>query len=145
MSAVWASPCGRFWLDVYRSGDEARFAPRADMAEAWTAEGRRLPEGPKWTLCDKRQLRVLGIGGLEAEGAAASLGWFLSADLSARQWLAALDAVRDRLAWAQRHAVRRVHVLTAGDRPGAARMMGRVGFRLTGQEGGDAVMTRELH
>ncbi len=145
MSAVWVSPCGRFWLDHYRAGDERRFTARDDMAAALAANGGRLPDGPKWTLCDKRRLVTLGIGGLEPAGAAASLGWFLSGDLTPRQWMAALSAVRDRLAWARGRAVRRVHVLVAGDRPGAAGMMGRVGFRLTGQEGGDAVMTQELN
>lgn len=145
MSAVWVSPCGRFWLDHYRVGDEGRFAPRADMAEALAANGGRLPAGAKWTLCDTRARVTLGIGGLEPSGAAASLGWFLSADLTARQWVGAMGAVRNRFAWARGRAVRRVHVLVAGDRPGAAEMMRRVGFRLTGQEGGDAVMTRELN
>lgn len=143
--AVWVSPCGRFRLEAWRPGDERRFTMRPDMAEAWEAAGRRLPDGPKWTMHDMRQLETLGIGGLEPDGAAASLGWFLCADLTPRQWMAALGAVRDRLAWARGRAVRRVHVLVAGGRPGAAGMMGRVGFRLTGQEGDDAVMTRELN
>jgi hypothetical protein len=55
-------------------GGPPPFALRADMAEQFEAEGRRLPDGRAWALmCDGR---VIALGGLEPAGAAEARGRF---------------------------------------------------------------------
>jgi hypothetical protein len=114
---------------------------RADMAEQFEAERRTLPVGQKWALTQDGEL--LGLGGLEPSGAGTSLGWYLAGELTPRQWAMARKASREVLARAATRGVRRVHALTPVDSPDAATMLARLGFRLTGQENGDAVMTWE--
>lgn len=115
---------------------------RPDMRAQFEAGGGVIPPGPKWALTGPSGL--LGLGGFEATGAGASLGWYLTADLRSREWAAARWATRTALDWARGRAIRRIHALTPGDLPAAARMLARLGFKLTGQEGDDAVMTLEM-
>ena len=128
----------------YRPGDEAALRPRPDMAASFEAERGRLPGGRKWTLT--RDGRPVGVGGFEPSGAAASMGWWLAEDLDMRGWAAARRASREALDWARRVGpIRRVHVLAAGDRPAACRMLARLGFARTGAlDDGDVVMSLEF-
>lgn len=113
---------------------------RPDMAEQFEAEGCRLPDGPKWTL--RHDGRFLAMGGLEPMGAYSSVGWFLTADLSPRDWVLVRRATRTALDWARQRAIRRVHALVATD--AEKRMLEGTGFVLTGQDDEDWIMTREL-
>lgn len=113
---------------------------RPDMAEQFLAEGCRLPAGPKWTL--RLGGRFLAIGGLEPTGSASSMGWFLTADLTPREWALVRRATRSALGWAKAHAIRRVHALV-GD-PVAEGMLEGLGFTGAVASGGETVMTREL-
>lgn len=114
--------------------------PRADMAEQ--RGDAPLPPGPKWVLMEGD--RVVGMGGLEPSGAGASLGWLLVGDLTRREWAMMRRAVREVLTWARSHGIKRVYALVAEDRPAHAAMLAGVGFKLSGQEDGAAVMKAEL-
>ncbi|MBX9707226.1 MAG: hypothetical protein K2X61_04750 [Caulobacteraceae bacterium] len=117
-------------------------ALRADMAEQFEAEGRTLPAGQKWALRQDGQL--LGLGGLEPAGHGRSLGWYLTGDLTPRQWAGVRSASRYVLHRAGTRGVRSVFAKVARDRPGHAAMLARLGFRLSGQEGDHAVMMKDL-
>ncbi|MBO9502513.1 hypothetical protein [Brevundimonas sp. A19_0] len=120
----YADPRG-YRTAIYRPGDERRLELRADMARDFDAEDGRLPEGPKWTLW--RGARPVGIGGVEPDGE----GWFLTEDLSARDWVAAVHASRACLAWLRgRKMVRRVVALVEPGHHAARRMLAKLGFEL---------------
>jgi RimJ/RimL family protein N-acetyltransferase len=119
-------------LAHFRDRDLRELEPRDDMAAAWTV--RRGLSG-----------RVLAVGGYSRRGAAEASGWMLTADLSAREWACVVRAIRLGLrtvrGW---RTVRRLHVLADGRRPGARRLLERLGFEKTGEDDGDAVMTLEI-
>lgn len=115
---------------------------RPDMAEAFQAEAGRVPPGPKWILTAGTE--VVAVGGLEPAGAGASLGWLLVSDLDRRGWVMVRKALTSGVEWAGRHAIRRVHALVANDQPKHAALLSRLGFKLTGQQGDNAVMTLEM-
>lgn len=116
---------------------------RPDMAAQFEATGRRLLPGPAWAVADGD--RVLGFGGLSAQGATASVGWLLVSDgLTARDWAAGRRAMRAALDWARGHAIRRVRVLVEAGQPGAHRLMLGLGFVATDRDGDDITMTLEL-
>ncbi len=121
---------------------------RADMAEQLAASAGVIPLGPKWLLtpefAQNGKLAPLAMGGLEPSGAGASLAWLLVSDLDRRGWVMVRQALLDCLQWARCHAIRRIHALVANDQPKHAALLSRLGFRLTGQEGHNAVMTLEL-
>lgn len=125
-------------------GGPPPFAPRADMAEQFEAEGRRLPAGPAWALV--RDGGVIALGGLEPVGATGARGWLLTGDLDRRDWARVCWATRMVMAEARTwRTVRRVRVLADGSRRRAAAMLERLGFEWTGGEGRDRVMTLELN
>lgn len=132
----------RMVTDAMAHWGAGQMAMRSDMREQFEESGRAIPVGPKWALATGE--KVLALGGFEPSGAGASLGWYLTADLTPRDWVAARWATRTALGWARTRSIRRLHALTPGDLPEAARMLARLGFKLTGQEGDDAVMTLEL-
>lgn len=126
------------------AGGPPPFALRADMAEQFEAEGRRLPDGRAWALV--RDGRVIALGGLEPAGGAEARGWLLTADLDERDWAKACWATRLAMTEARTwRTVRRVRVLADGARRRAAAMLERLGFEWTGGEGRDRVMTLELN
>ena len=115
---------------TYVRRDERLFAARADFARDFAQEG-RLPDGPKWTLCDAAG--VIGVGGIEALGDGVWGAWAYLADLRPRQWLLAAELARAVL-----ETVRRIHApaliqAVAGDHPGAGRVLERVGFSPTAE------------
>lgn len=109
----------------YIFGDERFVDARADFAEAFKAEGSRLPFGPKWTLVDG--VKIVGVGGLESfDGERTLYAWAYMSELSPRGWL---RAVRQAEAVILNHAGgRRVEAMPAHT-PGARRLLQRIGFR----------------
>lgn len=114
---------------------------RPDMAEQLQARDGQLPEGPIWGLYDGE--RVIGLGGLARQGAAASLGWLLIGDdLTRRDWAMARRAIAVALEWAGTRAIRRVHALVAME--GARRLLKSLGFRAAHADADGLTMTLEL-
>jgi RimJ/RimL family protein N-acetyltransferase len=116
---------------------------RGDMAEQFAQAGATIPPGPKWAV--EAGGRVIGLGGLSPQGAAASVGWLLVADgLTVRDWAVGRWALRTVMEWAASHSIRRVRALVDAGNPGAQRLLARLGFEATGRDGDEITMTREL-
>jgi hypothetical protein len=120
----------------------AELAGRLTLRPDMQADFDNIPPGPKWVLMDGE--RVIGLGGFEPAGAARSTGWLLCGEMTRREWAMARRAMREGLTWARSHGIKQVFALVAGDRPDHAAMLARLGFSLSGQEGDDAVMKKEL-
>lgn len=113
---------------------------RADMVADYQGV---IPPGPTWALWTGD--RLLGLGGLEPRGAAASAGWLLVADgVTARDWAGARRAIRHVLCWAASRSIKRVSALVDCERAGALALLRGLGFEAADREGDDIVMTREL-
>lgn len=129
----------------------ARLAPdhpaplvlRADMAAQFAAEDLRLPEGPAWSLC--RDGDLVAIGGVEPAGGAHGTGWLLCGDLDRREWAmvrrALIYGVQTLKRW---RTTRFVHALAEAGRPGAVRLLQRMGFEAKGREGAAVRLTLEV-
>lgn len=116
---------------------------RGDMAEQFESAGGGLLTGPKWAV--EAGGRVIGLGGLSPQGAAASVGWLLVADgLRPRDWAVGRWAMRTVMEWAATRSIRRVRALVDAGNPGAQRLLARMGFEATGRDGDEITMTREL-
>lgn len=118
-----------------------RMTLRPDLAEQWGQEG-RVPAGPKWLLTIGE--RPIALGGLEPAGAGRSLAWLLASDMDRREWLLTYRCLRVGIDWARSHGIRAIHAAVARDRPAHAAFAARLGLKLTGQQGDDAIMTLDL-
>jgi len=117
---------------------------RADMAPDFEAEGCAVPRGPKWLLSDGD--RILGMGGLEPRGAAASAGWLLVGDdLTPRDWANGRRAMRAAMDFARSRCVRRVGALVDPDRKAPQEFLARMGFVPAEHEEEGLMMALELN
>lgn len=116
---------------------------RADMAADFEAAGGAVPRGPKWLLSDGD--RILGLGGLEPRGAAASAGWLLVGEgLTARDWAAGRWAIRRALHFARSRSVRRIGALVDPDKAAPRAFLAGMGFVAAEPEEDGLMMVLEL-
>lgn len=116
-------------LRLYRLGDEDQVTARLDFARAFEAEGRRLPDGPKWTLA--RGDEVLGVGGFEGQGNGRWAAWSYLSDMTPRQWWFAALMARAAVGYLRRAFHAPWIQAVAADHPGAGRLLERIGFERT--------------
>lgn len=123
----------RLTLRSYMPGDEDRFELRADFAQDRLATGwdwTRGAPGSTWTLM--RGADVLGVGGYVRTCDGHIEAWAQTADMSPREWLQAAELARIGLdlMLVPGGAATRIYAAARCDRPGAVRLLQRLGFRV---------------
>lgn len=119
--------------------DEHAFTPRADFAADLAADEGKLPDGPKWTLCDGD--RIIGIAGITGSGKSPGdrrYAWALLADLTARQFVTGAQIAAAVLqSEAEAGPVWCVPTDDPAHAAGARRLLERMGFKFAYRRGLD--------